>query len=89
VDVAFSHGSKQGLIVAGHVQHFPDFWMATGACLPMTSEIVGVLTKKLLRRFGKSPRVYRALSPEDESQLAAWSIRSALEAGMAEHIAYA
>ncbi len=89
MDVAFSRCGKQGFICAGHFLALPSFWMCTGASLPLTPAIVGALTRKLLRRFGKSPRAYRTLSPDQETQLATWTIRHALEAGMAEHIAYA
>jgi hypothetical protein len=89
LDVAMSRSAQKGDVFAGHVLSFPDFWMTTGAGLPLTPLVFGGLTRRLHRSFGKSPRAYQRLSAEQAAQLARWVIRAALEAGMAQKIAYA
>jgi len=89
LDVALSRSAQKGAVLAGHVLCFPDFWMTTGAGLPLTPVVFGGLTRRLHRCFGRSPRVYQQLSAERAAQLASWVIRAALEAGMAQRVAYA
>jgi hypothetical protein len=89
LDVAMSRSARKGAVLAGHILCFPGFWMTTGACLPLTPGVFGGLTRRLQRCFGRSSRAYQQLSAERAAQLASWVIRGALDAGMAERVAYA
>jgi hypothetical protein len=89
LDIAMSQSAWKGAVFAGHVLCFPDFWMTTGACLPLTPNVLGGLTRRLHRCFGRSSRVFQQLSAERAAQLASWVIRAALDAGMAQRVAYA
>jgi hypothetical protein len=89
LDVAMSRSARKGAVFAGHVLCFPEFWMTTGACLPLTPAVFGGLSRRLQRCFGRSSRAYQQLSAERAAQLASGVIRGALDAGMAERVAYA
>jgi len=89
LDVEMSRSLQKGDVFAGHVLCFPDLWMTTGAGLPLTPVVLGGLSRRLHRCFGRSSRAYQQLSAERAAQLASWVIRAALEAGMAQRVAYA
>ena len=90
MDIGFSQTGSPGVILAGRVIAPEGIAMTTGAALP-----VGVIpaakqapfVQGMVRRFKGAD--FRNLSPEQASELAAIVIRTCLQSGAAEQIAYA
>jgi hypothetical protein len=88
IDVGLSQTARSHAMIATHVQSPSDFWMATGAALPMNIRAERRLLPRIERRFGRKPEDFRDLSPEEETELATMAIRTCLEAGASRHVAY-
>jgi hypothetical protein len=88
VDRSLSVTASLGRILAGNVVEWEGYWATTGASLPMTSRIWAKLERPVFKRFGKLGPKYRNLDPLKEADLAAWSVRACLDAGMAQRVAY-
>jgi hypothetical protein len=88
VDVNLSRTAQPGLGMATHVFLYDDFWMTTGAGLPVTGEVFKILTAEVTRRFGKQPQNHRHLSPARETELATMAIRICMAEGMSQRVAY-
>ena len=88
VDVNLSRTVPRHSVMAGHVYRVSDYWIATGAALPVEPEILEELSAQMPPRFGRQPEDYRRLSPEQETELATLVIRKCLEGGMSEHVRY-
>jgi hypothetical protein len=88
VDVGFSRTAVPGFVIASHVQAIDDFWMTTGAALPVFPDFLRELLRQVRRRFGSTPEQYRSLSKEEHAELAALIIRTCLRKGAAESIRY-
>lgn len=89
VDVSFSRSLTRGDVIAGHVLFLPDgFRMCTGAALPVFPRLYQGLFDQLRSRFGREPDRFRNLSKAEHAELATLVIRTCLEAGMAQRIAY-
>jgi len=89
IDVSFSQTARRHFVVASHIYSPGDFWMTTGAALPVSADVLANVVRQVKRRFGTRPEDFRALSREQATQLATLIIRTCLEEGMGEHIAYA
>lgn len=88
VDVGFSQTAVRGFVIASHVQAIDDFWMTTGAALPVLPGFLRTLLREVTRRFGSAPEAFRSLSNEEHAELAALVIRTCLRKGAAESIRY-
>ena len=89
IDVSFSRTADRGFVMASHVLSLGDFWMSSGAALPVTADFFERLDADIRRQFGQRPEDFRALSRDRETELATMIIRACLRAGMSERVAYA
>lgn len=89
IDVSFSRTASRGFVMASHVFSPGDFWMSSGAALPVTAELLDRLDADIRRQFGRRPEDFRALSRDRETELATMIIRTCLREGMSERVAYA
>lgn len=88
IDVGFSQTAQRHLVLASHVHRPDDFWMTTGAALPLTAETLERVVGQIERRFGKTAEDFRTLSREQETELATRIIRTCLEEGMSQRVSY-
>jgi len=88
IDVALSSTASQDFVLAGNVLCQGTFWMTSGAALPLSAQVVRTLARPIRQSFGTKPEDFRHLSRARQADLAALVIRTCLEKGMAEHIAY-
>jgi uncharacterized protein YecA (UPF0149 family) len=75
-------------VLASHVYCREEFWMTTGAALPVIPEVFDRLTSDLNKKFGGRPEDYRNLTPEQETEMATRAIRFCLAQGMSERVRY-
>ena len=88
IDVGFSQTAVRHFVLGSHVYRMGDFWVTTGAALPMTPDILERLISEFHRQFGRKPEDYRTLSPKRETELAVLVIRTCLAEGMSERVSY-
>ena len=88
VDVGFSRTVVRHIVLAGHVCPFGDYWMTTGAALPVTADVLKRLGSEFERRFGLQVENYRMRSKERETEMATLAIRTCLAAGMSQQVSY-
>ncbi len=88
IDVGMSSTASRDFVFAGNVVCQGRFWLTTGAALPVSAEVVRALARPVKQAFGAKPGDFRQMSRDRQAALAALVIRTCLEKGMAEHIAY-
>jgi hypothetical protein len=90
LDVGLSSSAIRGMMFAGRVLPLNDYYMTSGAFIPLDREFVEKTVIPTVERF--LSKIHReaesVLSPADESQFSAEIIRPALRAGMLERMAY-
>ncbi len=86
LDKSFSNSCKVGIMMAGHLHKPGEYWMTTGAMLPVMPgvvELVRTTFEEALRAHGKGP-----MSAREEAHMAAQIIRTCLGADASSHIRY-
>jgi hypothetical protein len=87
VDVGFGSSRSKDLLVAGRIIPVQGFLMTGGASLPVVGKAGEMIAQKLERMDRGTD--FTRLTPHEEADLAALMIRSCLESGASERIAYA
>ncbi|MHC4402888.1 MAG: hypothetical protein ACYTG0_24775, partial [Planctomycetota bacterium] len=88
VDVSFSQTAERSDVLAGNVFQPGDFWMTTGAALPMDLDTLDAAFEQVERYIATRSDRIRELSPQRHAELAARVIRTCLKRGMAERVNY-
>ncbi len=88
IDVGLSNSARRGMVLASNVVCPGSFWMTTGAGLPVAAEVLETLLGSVGRAFGTNPQSFRALGRARQADLAALVIRTCLQKGMGERVAY-
>ncbi|HUT89412.1 MAG TPA: SEC-C metal-binding domain-containing protein [Thermoguttaceae bacterium] len=87
-DVGFSQSAGRGFIFASHVYSPENFWVTTGTALPVLRDFAEQLFRQIERRFGDTPDDFRRISREQQTELATLVIRTCLEEGVMQRVAY-
>jgi len=87
-DVGFSQSAGRGVVFASHVYSPESFWMTTGTSLPVLPDFAEQLFRQIERRFGKAHEDFRTISREQQTELATLVIRTCLEEGVMQRVAY-
>ncbi|HXB74506.1 MAG TPA: hypothetical protein VNY05_40095 [Candidatus Acidoferrales bacterium] len=82
MDVAFSRSAEQGYALATRTIPLGEYWITTGAALPMGSRDA---MKAAVRRMDRSPRPKAMQGP---GSLSLSMVRACLDTGAAEYIVY-
>ena len=88
VDVGFSRTAALRSVLASYICAFGDYWVTTGAALPVTADVLKRLVSEFERRFSRKPDNYGMLSQERETELATLAIRLCLAGGMSLRVSY-
>lgn len=87
IDIGFSQSADPGVTFAGHIHPMDEFWVSTGASLPVSARLLKKL-KPHIQDFRKLIRHSQPVAHEDEAEFSARVIRWCLEEGAATHIVY-
>lgn len=87
-DVGLSQSARPGYVIASHVYSPEGFWMTTGTGLPVLPDFAEQLFRRIQQRFGRTPDDFRRISREQQTELATLAIRTCLEEGVMERVAY-
>ncbi len=88
IDIGFGDTAQRGIVLAGNVVCRGSFWMTTGAALLVTADVLETLAGPIRQAFGTKPEGFRALDRARQAELATLVIRTCLQKGMAERVAY-
>lgn len=89
VDVGLSATATENLILASRIMApTQDFFMTTGAALPITKPAEEIILTVLESRFLASGRKVADFTKEEMADLAAFITRSLLKMGASDHIKY-
>jgi len=88
IDVGFSNSGRRGMVLASNVVCPGSFWTTTGAGLPVSAGVLETLLGSVGRAFGTNPQSFHALGRARQADLAALVIRTCLQKGMGERVAY-
>ena len=88
IDVGLSSSARRGLVLASNLVCPASFWTTTGAGLPVSADVLETLLGPVGRAFGTDPQSFRALGRARQADLAALVIRTCLQMGMGERVAY-
>jgi hypothetical protein len=88
IDVGFGSTARRGFVIASNVVCYGSFWTTTGAGLPVSADVLKELSGLIARAFGTTPEGFLALDPAQQADLATLVIRTCLQRGMGEHVAY-
>jgi hypothetical protein len=88
IDINLSQTAAPGAIFAAHAYSPGDYWMSSGAGLPVPPDTLVKIARQVERQLRRTPGDGRPLSPEQDTQLATLSIRVCLEDGMSERTRY-
>jgi len=88
IDVGLSNSAQPGSVLASNVVCPGSFWMTAGAGLPVSADVLETLARPIDRAFGTKPAGFRALDRARQAELAALVIRTCLQKGMGERVAY-
>jgi hypothetical protein len=69
--------ASPGFVLASHVQQPDDFWMTTGAALPMDADTLEKVIRHIQRQFGDSPQDSPSIGMVPVPAVAAASTRTA------------
>ena len=89
-DVGLSSSATRGMVFAGRVLPLDDYYMTSGAFIPLDREFIKNTVIPTAERFRSkiNREAESVLSPADEAQFSAEIIRAALRAGMLERMTY-
>jgi hypothetical protein len=87
IDIGFSHTAQPDVTFAGHVRPFEEFWITSGASLPVSPRVLKRL-KPAMQSFRKAMRQPGPAAQEAEAEFAARVVRWCLEDGAAQRIVY-
>jgi hypothetical protein len=88
VDVGFGSSARRGIGFAGRIIPLDGYFMTGGAMLPFDERTVKRAERDLDRWLARVTDFDR-LTPAEDAEFTAQVIRSCLESGASEHIAYA
>lgn len=90
VDFGFAVSARPGYILAGRLVAAPDadFWISTGATLPVDETLYEPILKRLVNRFGSRVKAPARLNRAEWAELATVCTRQLLRGGAAERVRY-
>ncbi len=89
VDIGFSETGVKGLALAARLVPLPDFYISTGAALPVLPGLLPELERRIVTRFGLArAQNLKNLSPNEQSALATIVIQTCLRGGASRHVRY-
>jgi hypothetical protein len=91
VDIGIGSTAVRGMFFAGRLLPMGEFWITSGAFLPLTPHLVKRIVIPALDKFCWDARAEDAVvfSPAQEAAFSGQIIRAALKAGVLERIRYA
>lgn len=91
MDQGIGSTAKRGAWFAGRVLPFPNFYMTSGAFIPLFKELVIEQLMPVIERFVErcGPKTGFVLSHRDEAKFSAQIIRRSLRAGALDNMVYA
>jgi len=88
VDETLSKTLKTGALLGGRLIPLPGYWITTGACFPLSEEVVEDVEEVFLRALKMTEGDVSSLSAEAEEELAAVVIGAAMEDGTTSMVDY-